>query len=28
VARAAADWNAGAERFGVVASTLARIPAP
>jgi redox-sensitive bicupin YhaK (pirin superfamily) len=28
VARAASYWNAGAERFGVVASTLARIPAP
>jgi redox-sensitive bicupin YhaK (pirin superfamily) len=28
VARDAADWNAGAERFGTVASSLARIPAP
>jgi redox-sensitive bicupin YhaK (pirin superfamily) len=26
--RAAADWNAGAERFGTVASALPRIPAP
>lgn len=25
---AGAEWNAGAERFGTVASTLARIPAP
>src|SRR5690606_25318585 len=28
VARAAADWNAGHERFGAVASPLPRIPAP
>jgi redox-sensitive bicupin YhaK (pirin superfamily) len=28
VAQAAADWNAGAERFGTVDSALARIPAP
>jgi hypothetical protein len=28
VARAAADWNAGRERFGAVASPLDRIPAP
>jgi redox-sensitive bicupin YhaK (pirin superfamily) len=28
VAEAAADWNAGAERFGTVESALARIPAP
>src|SRR5262245_12759133 len=28
VAQAAADWNAEAERFGTVASALARIPAP
>ncbi|HEX6420113.1 MAG TPA: pirin family protein [Acidimicrobiales bacterium] len=28
VARAAADWNAGHERFGTVASSLERIPAP
>ena len=28
VDRAAADWNAGHERFGTVASSLARIPAP
>lgn len=28
VARAAADWNAGHERFGTVASPLDRIPAP
>jgi hypothetical protein len=28
VDRAAADWNAGHERFGTVASPLARIPAP
>ncbi len=26
--RAAADWNAGSDRFGVVASGLPRIPAP
>lgn len=28
VARAGEDWNAGHERFGTVASALARIPAP
>lgn len=28
IARAAADWNAGHERFGTVASQLAHIPAP
>lgn len=28
VAQAGADWNAGHERFGTVASALARIPAP
>ena len=28
VVRAGADWNAGHERFGTVASPLARIPAP
>jgi redox-sensitive bicupin YhaK (pirin superfamily) len=28
VVQAAADWNAGAERFGTVDSPLARIPAP
>jgi hypothetical protein len=28
VTQAAADWNAGAERFGTVESALARIPAP
>jgi len=28
VAQAAADWNAGADRFGIVDSSLARIPAP
>jgi hypothetical protein len=28
VAQAALDWNAGHERFGEVASALARIPAP
>ena len=28
VTRAGADWNAGHERFGTVASALARIPAP
>jgi redox-sensitive bicupin YhaK (pirin superfamily) len=28
VTQAGADWNAGHERFGTVASALARIPAP